>query len=143
MNGIRIINGSASTTHKSLLSNSNPITRYNQAYHTDINTVNERNNRQLPSTLHKTLNLHTPQAPSPLSLSENDEFDDQDGIYDDQDWEDAESDSENAGSVNSDFNMREPVHTFSEECEFVSPLEYTGMLQSPELPSSADRVDFF
>ena len=142
MNGIRILNASASTTQKSPLSSSNPITRYNQAYHTDLDTVNERNNRQLPSSLHKALNLHTPQAPSPLSLSDNDEFDDQDSIYDDQDWEDADSDSEAAESVNSDFNMREPVNTLNEDGEFVSSLDYTGIVQSPESRSSADIVDF-
>ena len=140
MNGIRIMNAAASTTQKSLLNSSHPITRYNQAYHTNIDTVNERNNRQLPSILCKNLNLHTPQAPSPLSFSNDDEFDNQGSIYDDQDWEDADSDLENAESVNSDFNMREPVDTVSEDYEFVSPLDFTAIVQSPELPSSANIV---
>ncbi|MCJ1284012.1 hypothetical protein MMC26_003343 [Xylographa opegraphella] len=141
MNGIRIMNASASTTQKAYLSNANPITRYHQAYHTEIDTVNERNNRQLPSTLHRTLNLHTPQAPSPLSLSDNDEYDDPDGIYDDQDWEDADSDAENTESLNSDFNMRETGDMVNEDCEFVSPLDYTDLDQYPELPSSSNIVD--
>ncbi|MCJ1402743.1 hypothetical protein MMC11_005964 [Xylographa trunciseda] len=140
MNGIRIMNASASTTQFSRFSKTHPIAKYNHVYHTDINTVNERTRGQPPSPLQKNLNLHTPQASSPLSLA-NDEFDDQDSIYDDQDWEDADSDAENMESVNSDFNMREAVDTVSEDCDFIAPLDYTAMIQIPQTPSSADVVD--
>jgi len=141
MNGIRIMNASASTAQISHLSKTHPLTKYNQAYHTDINTVNERNNRQPPSALQKNINMHTPQAPSPLSLSNNDEFDEQDSIYDDQDWEDADGDTENLESVNSNFNMRELIDTTCEDGDFIIPLDYIPMIEVPRIPSTADLVD--
>ncbi|MCJ1389431.1 hypothetical protein MMC18_002288 [Xylographa bjoerkii] len=141
MNGIRMMSTSTSTEQMSNLSKTYPITKYYQPYRTDIDTVNEMNNRQSPSASLKNLNLHAPPAPSPLSLSNDDEWDDQDSIYDDQDWEDADSDFENTESVNSDFNMRESASAVSEDCEFATQLEHTAIIQAPQLPSSADVSD--
>ena len=121
MNGIRMMHASASGARIAHPSDTHPISKWNQAYHTDINTVNERNNRLPPTALQKYSNVHTPQAPSPLSLPNHDECDDPDGIYDDQDWEDLDTDIENMGSVNSDFDMREPVDSIGEDCEFLTP----------------------
>ena len=79
----------------------------------DLTLVNERTDRNDTGKPSTNSNMHTPQSPSPLGLSTYDEYEEEVGMFDDPDWEDADTDS-----VYSDFTKREPVESSLDDCDF-------------------------
>ncbi|MCJ1474883.1 hypothetical protein MMC13_003543 [Lambiella insularis] len=139
LNGIRIKSTIAQRERDKGLARTGLVPRYDSK---EIEAVNDRRHRQAPANEERSVKQHIPHSPSSLGLSNYDELDLDNGMYDEQDWEDLESDSAGNGPVYSDFNKRESVVSAIDDYD--SPMllfEETAPAAAPRVPSSAEILD--
>ena len=141
MNRIRIRNTAISSNDGGQSKKPELAPPYQEKYDTDLERVKERGSCQEMVVTLRPSNQHIPQSPSPLGISNYDEFDEESSMFDDQEWEDLDNESANDESVNSDFNRREPVNTAHEEDDLLLSSEYTATQPLPRMPSSAEILE--